>query len=112
MARLSIELPDGLRAKAEARAAEAGCSSLEQHVAALIQADAEPDSGEGAPEQVQFRSQDELEAKLLDRLGDTSDDVEATPEGVSSRPDGSALPLPNTKKRFPAGMSTRPPGRG
>ena len=41
MARSSVELPDELRRKVEARAAEAGHLMVEEYVQALLRADAE-----------------------------------------------------------------------
>lgn len=80
MTLLSIDLPDELKAKAEARAAEAGCESLEQYVTALIQVDADGPADEGAPGRLQFRSEEELEATLVKRLDDSAGDIDATPE--------------------------------
>ena len=56
MPSLSIQIPDDLRGKLEARAAEAGHGTLEQYVEALIRADVEADIDP------------ELEAELLKGL--------------------------------------------
>jgi plasmid stability protein len=53
MAALKLNIPDELRAAAEARAAESGHSSLDEYLAALIRADSESDLS------------DELEQHLL-----------------------------------------------
>jgi hypothetical protein len=71
MARLSVQIPDELRARAEARAAEAGHSSLDAYLESLLRADLE------APEV----EDDDLEQLLLARL-DSGPGVEVTPEFV------------------------------
>ena len=71
MARLSIEIPEHLRAKAEARAAESGHASVEQYVQALVRSDLEgavEDEDFGAPDGLTVRSRGDLEAKLLEGL--------------------------------------------
>ena len=70
MTRVSIDLPDDLRAKAEARAAEAGHSTLEQYLRALLHADI----GTG-----EFLDED-LEELVLRRLDDASPSIEFTPQ--------------------------------
>jgi plasmid stability protein len=69
MARITLELPDDIRARLEARAAEAGFKSVEEHVAALIRADLDADTREdqdyGAPEDLKIRSAEDLDAKLI-----------------------------------------------
>jgi hypothetical protein len=66
MARITLELPDDIRARLEARAAKAGRKSVEEHLAALIQADLhEPDDVDyGAPEHLTVRSAADLDEKL------------------------------------------------
>jgi hypothetical protein len=46
---LSLNLPSELKAKAEARAAEAGHGSVERYIESLIRADVEPQADPGAP---------------------------------------------------------------
>ena len=60
MATLSIRLPDGLRSRVEARAAESGFESVEDYVQAVLLADAA-----GGP----VVEGEQLEALLLERLG-------------------------------------------
>ena len=76
---LNIRLPEELRSKAEARAAEAGHGSVEAYVEALVRADV---GGEvfGTPEHLSVRDDEELEALLTRRLESTEPGVEATPE--------------------------------
>lgn len=69
MTRVSIDLPDDLRAKAEARAAEAGHGTLEQYLRALLHADI----GTG-----EFLDED-LEELVLQRLDDRPS-IEFTPQ--------------------------------
>ena len=59
MATLSIQLPDGLRSRVEARAAESGFDSVEAYVQAMLLADAA-----GGP----VVDGEQLESLLLDRL--------------------------------------------
>jgi antitoxin ParD1/3/4 len=66
MARLTLDLPEDLRSKLQARANETGHASIEEHVAALIRADLQADYG--APDPLKVRSQDDLEARLLEGL--------------------------------------------
>ena len=72
MARLSIQLPDDLRAKAEARASEAGHESVEQYVEAVVRADLDAPDGDDV----------DIEAALLDRLDSAEPGIEVTPEFV------------------------------
>ena len=78
MARLSIELPEDLKAKAEERAAESGYGSVEDYLAALIRADA---NGAGAdytaPASLTFQTQDQLEAMLLEGLASPASEMTA-----------------------------------
>jgi hypothetical protein len=78
MSRHSIDLPPDLEAKVAARAAEAGCESVEQYIESLIQADTGEDFG--APNDLHFENDPELESMLLQRLKDDQPSVEATPE--------------------------------
>ena|ERR671913_1241014 len=80
MTRVSIELPEDLRAKAEARAAEAGHRDVGAYIESLIRADADEASEDpGAPAHLTFDSREELEALLSERLkGGPS--IEVTPE--------------------------------
>ena len=81
MARLSIQLPDELRTKAEARAAEAGHASVEQYVEALVRADVQgADENYGAPGHLSPADDTQLEALLVRRLENTEPGVEATPQ--------------------------------
>ncbi len=81
MARLSIELPDDLRKKAESRAAEAGHASVERYIESLIRADAEDDEVDfGGPDHLTFSTRGELETLLQDRLNDSRPGIEATAE--------------------------------
>ena len=75
MARLSIEIPEDLRAKAAARATESGHTSIEQYVEALLRADVDRADGDqdgdedfGAPPHLTIHSSTDLEAKLLEGL--------------------------------------------
>lgn len=79
MTTLNLNISDDLKLLAQARAEEEGCASLEDYVADLIRADA-GEEDYGAPEHLTFRSEEELEAMLLERLEDDSPGIEATPE--------------------------------
>ncbi len=76
MVRLSIELPEDLKEKAEERAAESGYGSVEDYLTALIRADA---NGAGAdftaPASLTFRNQDQLEAMLLEGLASPASEM-------------------------------------
>ena len=81
MARLSIQLPEDLRTKVEARASEAGHASVEDYVEALLRADLDAEEVDyGAPPHLTVNSDTELEALLLERLESTEPGIEATPE--------------------------------
>jgi hypothetical protein len=69
MATLQVILPDRIKAAAEAQAAAAGCGSVDDYIASLIEADELPPVG------------DELEAQLLSRL-DSGPAVPITPEFI------------------------------
>ena len=68
---LSLYLPAELRAKAEARAAEAGHSSLEHYIESLIRADVDIDEF-GALDRLTFRSREQLEKLVLEGLASGS----------------------------------------
>ena len=72
MPRLSIQLPDDLRAKVHARASESGHESVEDYVEALLRADAD-DTGV---------NDDDVEALLLERIDSTEPGIEVTPAFV------------------------------
>ena len=82
MTRLTIDLPEDLRRKVEAHAAESGHPSVEQYVQDLLLADADgvEEADSGGPDHLTVGSQDELESLLLRRLEDSGPGVEATPE--------------------------------
>jgi hypothetical protein len=81
MTRLTIQLPDELRTRAEARASESGLGSVEAYVEALVRADLKADGVDhGAPPHLSIESDDQLEALLLERLQSTEPGIEATPE--------------------------------
>ena len=71
MARLSVQIPDELRARAEARAVEAGHSSLDAYLESLLRADLAAPGVED----------EDLEQLLLARLY-SGPGVEVTPEFV------------------------------
>ena len=79
MARVTLDLPHDLKAKAEARAAESGHNTVEEYVRSLIEADAAAPDDAGGPPHLSFQSDKELEAFLLHRIDETSS-IEATPE--------------------------------
>jgi plasmid stability protein len=81
MTRLSIDLPEDVRVKLEARASRAGHTSVEEYVRALLQDEAAEDNEDfGAPAHLTFTTEEELEAMLVRRIEDSSGSVEATPE--------------------------------
>ena len=80
MGRLSIQLPDDLRSKVEARAAEAGHATVDQYVEALVRADVGDGEEYGSPEHLTVGNDARVEALLLERLESTAPGVEATPE--------------------------------
>ena len=63
MATLEVELPDDVKALAEARAAESGCADVGEYLADLVRGEAA-----GAPEQLSVDSDQQLESLLLRRL--------------------------------------------
>lgn len=82
MARLNLELPEDLRRKVEARAAESGHASVEQYVQALLHADADAveGAGFGGPDRLAVVMADDLESLLERRLDEGGQGVEATLE--------------------------------
>jgi antitoxin ParD1/3/4 len=73
MARLTLDLPQELQAKLRVRAMETGHATIEGYVQALLQSEADAtemaDSEDyGAPEHLTVRSQEELDATLLEGL--------------------------------------------
>ena len=73
MARLTLDRPQELQAKLRVRAAETGHETIEGYVQALLQSDADAagvseEEEYGAPEHLTVRSQEDLEAKLLEGL--------------------------------------------
>jgi plasmid stability protein len=81
MTRLSIEVPDEVKSKLEARAARSGHANVEAYVGELLRAEAEElDEDYGAPAHLTFRSDRELEALLLESINDPRPSIEATPE--------------------------------
>lgn len=82
MTRLSIDLPEDVKARLEARAARSGHANVEEFVQALLRAEATaPDSeDETGPAHLSYRSAEELEALLLQRIEDPRAGIEVTPE--------------------------------
>jgi hypothetical protein len=92
MARISIELPEDLKAKVEVRAAESGHQDVGAYIEHLIRADADDSEDPGAPAHLTFRSREELEAIIAERL-EGGPSIEVTPQFWKSlRP--SAFPDP------------------
>ena len=79
MGRLSIRIPDDLRSKIEARAAEAGHPSVEHYVESLVRADVGR-TDVGGPEHLAAGTDAEVESLLLRRLENTEPGIEATPQ--------------------------------
>jgi hypothetical protein len=63
MSKLTVTLPDDVKALAEARAAESGCADVAEYVARLIRGDAA-----GAPGGLIIDSDEQLQALLLGRI--------------------------------------------
>ena len=81
MTRLSIDLPDDVRANLEDRATRAGYPNVEAYIESVLRDEAaEAGNDPGAPPHLTFSSDDELEAILVRRLDDPADPVEATAE--------------------------------
>lgn len=72
MARVSIQLPDDLRARVEARASETGHGSVEEYVQSLLRADLDDSE----------LTDDDLEALLVRRIDSPDPDIEVTPDFV------------------------------
>jgi hypothetical protein len=78
MATLNLNLPDELKARAEARAAEGGFATVEQYVQQLLRADVDAAGSDEVDE--------DLEALLLERLDGPAIDVnEADFRGMRAR---------------------------
>ena len=89
MTRLSIDIPDELRAKLEARAAETGDETIERYVERLIRDDAEG-IDHGAPEHLRAKSRQHLEELLAEGLESparqmTADDFDAMRRKLAER---------------------------
>ena len=67
MTRVSIDVPDELHAKMQARAAATGHASLEDYLESLVRADADP-ADYGAPAHLHVRSREQLESLLKEAL--------------------------------------------
>jgi len=81
MTRLSIDLPEDVKTRLEARAARSGHGTVEEYVQALLRAEAdEPSEDYAAPAHLTFSTDEELEAMLLQRVNDPRPGIEATPE--------------------------------
>jgi hypothetical protein len=65
---LSLNLPGELRAKAEARAAEAGHGSVERYIESLIRADVEPQADPGAPPGLSCHATGQVERLVAEGL--------------------------------------------
>jgi hypothetical protein len=80
MARISIELPEDLKAKVEVRAAESGHRDVGAYIESLIRADADDASEDpGAPAHLTFSNREELEAIISERL-EGGPSIEVTPQ--------------------------------
>ncbi|HEY7116372.1 MAG TPA: hypothetical protein VH475_07295 [Tepidisphaeraceae bacterium] len=82
MTRLSIDIPDDIRARLEARASRSGHASVEEFIQSLLREEAAEalDEDLGAPAHLSFRSDEELEQILVRRIDDDQGTIEATPE--------------------------------
>jgi plasmid stability protein len=81
MTRLSIDLPEDVRAKLEARANRSGHTSVEDYIQSLLQEEAAEAGDEyDAPPHLTFSSDEELEAILVRRIEEPGDTIQATPE--------------------------------
>jgi hypothetical protein len=65
---LSLNLPSELKAKAEARAAEAGHDSVERYIESLIRADVESVIDPGAPPDLSCGAASQVEALVAEGL--------------------------------------------
>jgi hypothetical protein len=77
MARLSIEIPDELRRKMEARRTETGHASLEDYVQWLLLEDADA-VDYGAPDGMSVRSRAHLEEMVQEALSSPSREMTAS----------------------------------
>ena len=68
MTRLSINIPDELRSKMQARAAATGHDTLEQYLEWLVRADAEQVVDHGAPPHLRIASRQHLESLLQEAI--------------------------------------------
>jgi hypothetical protein len=88
MTRLLIESPEEIGNQIHARAVAAGCATTEEYVHALILADA---ADPGAPSALSFKTEEQLEGFLLQRLeapdkGEMTDsDFDAIRAGLNQR---------------------------
>lgn len=81
MTRLSIDLPEHVKAQLAARAARSGHASVEAYVQALLTAEAEESlENYSGPPHLGYGNDAELEALLLERANDPRPGIEATPE--------------------------------
>jgi plasmid stability protein len=84
MTRLSIDLPEDVKARLEVRAARSGHANVEEFVQALLRAESETsyddDDGEAGPQHLAYQTEEQLEALLLRRVEDPRAGIEATPE--------------------------------
>src|SRR5689334_21687051 len=81
MTRMSIDLPEEVRTRLEARAARSGHATVEEFVQQLLRAEAEAsDEDDDGPAHLSYRTNEELESLLLERLDDPRPAIEATPE--------------------------------
>jgi hypothetical protein len=77
MSTLTIELADDLRARAQARAAQAGYATLAEYLSSLMRADIEASEAVAAlPARVTFSTREELESKLAEALDGGSREVD------------------------------------
>jgi hypothetical protein len=81
MVRLNIDLPEDVKARLDALAVRTGHASVEEFVQALLRTEAQVEEEAedyGAPAHLSYQTDQELEAKLLERLRDDRPGVEAT----------------------------------
>jgi hypothetical protein len=64
----TITIPDELKDRAEARAAEAGYASVDEYVAAVLRADADNRGTAGAPDHLNVRSREQLVSLVREGL--------------------------------------------
>jgi hypothetical protein len=78
MPRLFLDLPEDIRSRLQTRADQAGHTSIEEYIAALIHADltaGTADAAYGAPEAIKVRSQADLEARLHEGLNSPASEM-------------------------------------